>query len=772
MLQRRFFLTAWTCIGVCTCTVAGAAVDQDSGSDQSPLTRLEEVLVTGTHIRGVEPAAPIIVIDEAAIESSGFQSLGDVIRTLPQSFGGGMNSTVVGATGTQNLNQYTGSSSANLRGLGSEATLTLVNGHRLAYSDDLSAVDISLIPLPAVDHIDVITDGASAIYGSDAVAGVVNVVLKRRYNGVNASATIGDSTEGGGLSQRYDLLGGGSWNTGNALVSYEYRHQDPVLAHQRSFVSPSVSQSTLLPNQKLNSIFAALDQAVGSRLDLFFQGLGTVRSSDQAIDFGPYTPGSVAYTDATVKQFGISAGGTADIGAGWHTTLAVDRARNSSRAPQNTLQDDVLSDLIDQNFVSGLTQVELGADGPLLHLPTGAVNVALGGSYRRETFAILQYDVLFGSSYADINTARHVQSAYVEADVPLVAPSDSRSGLESLALTLAGRYDRYSDIGHSSTPKIGLVYRPTADLELKASWNKSFRAPSLAQENYVDSAYLLASLDPGSPLILERFGGNPALQAETATSGAINVSYAPAWLEGFNGQATYYHISYRNRIEVPIQDAAPLSNPYDAPFVQRNPSAAELASIVANSQFFNYSGGNFDPATVAALVDDRYSNALKQHASGADLLLSYRQPTPVGAFTWSLNGAYLKLDQQPTASSPTQTLSSTIFNPPDFKARAGVTWERGELSATAHLNYVGGSKDPATSPEFKIDSWTTLDVQAAYVTDKSFWPSARLSVENLFDRHPPFTGPHSGSPPGFQFDSTNTSALGRFISLQVYKEFH
>src|SRR6185369_12943879 len=100
-----------------------------------------------------------------------------------------------------------GASTLNLRGLGSGATLTLLNGHRLAYNVTNPAVDVSAIPLEAVERLEIVADGASALYGSDAVAGVANVVLKRDYAGLSTSARFGASTDGGNSQQQYSVVG-------------------------------------------------------------------------------------------------------------------------------------------------------------------------------------------------------------------------------------------------------------------------------------------------------------------------------------------------------------------------------------------------------------------------------------------------------------------------------------------------------------------------------------------------------------------------------------
>jgi outer membrane receptor protein involved in Fe transport len=185
------------------------------------------VVVTGSHIRGAQPAAPIRNIDRDDIEQSGYAAVGDVVRSLPESYAGGQNPGVqTGAGATNEANQNTtNASSVNLRGLGSDATLVLVDGHRLVPDGLFEAPDISAIPLGAVQRIEVVTDGASALYGSDAVAGVVNFILRKSYDGVEFSQRVGGATEGGGLEQTYGMLGGQSWESGHVLASLEYDRQ-------------------------------------------------------------------------------------------------------------------------------------------------------------------------------------------------------------------------------------------------------------------------------------------------------------------------------------------------------------------------------------------------------------------------------------------------------------------------------------------------------------------------------------------------------------------
>ncbi len=125
----------------------------------------------------------MITLDRTAIQNSGYANTAELMRTLPQNFGGGIQPTTLGTLG-ESTNNISSASTLNLRGLGAESTLTLIDGHRIA-SDGFvgGVVDVSAIPLAAVDRVEVLTDGASAIYGADAVGGVVNFILRQDYDG-------------------------------------------------------------------------------------------------------------------------------------------------------------------------------------------------------------------------------------------------------------------------------------------------------------------------------------------------------------------------------------------------------------------------------------------------------------------------------------------------------------------------------------------------------------------------------------------------------------
>ena len=209
------------------------AADTDTNSDQ-----ISEVVVTGSLLRRQDTItpSPVTVISAEQIQNSGLTTVSDVVRslsadnsgTIPTAFGGGF---AAGASGVA------------LRGLTVNSTLVLVDGRRVAsyaLSDDgeRSFVDLNTLPLNAVDHIDVLRDGASSLYGADAIAGVVNIILRKTYQGAEVNAEAGTSQHGGGSTERISgTLGKGDLvnDNYNAYVDFEYQKDDRISVGDRGF---------------------------------------------------------------------------------------------------------------------------------------------------------------------------------------------------------------------------------------------------------------------------------------------------------------------------------------------------------------------------------------------------------------------------------------------------------------------------------------------------------------------------------------------------------
>jgi outer membrane receptor protein involved in Fe transport len=207
---------------------AAPALAQDA-QDQSN-QQLETITVTGSNIRRVdiETSNPVITIDRAAIQKTGKLTLGDLVQQLPAVTGPNINPQINNSGGT-------GASSIGLRGLGSARTLVLINGHRFLSGDP------NAIPANMVERIEVLTDGASSVYGSDAVAGVVNFILRSDYQGAEFSTNYGISDKDDGQSKGYQFTFGQSSDKGSIMAGISYNKTDQVLAGHRKFSKNSVS---------------------------------------------------------------------------------------------------------------------------------------------------------------------------------------------------------------------------------------------------------------------------------------------------------------------------------------------------------------------------------------------------------------------------------------------------------------------------------------------------------------------------------------------------
>lgn len=215
--------------------IAGALQAQEAAP---AATELDTVIVTGTNIRGAEPAGNAVqVIGAEQIRDSGKATVGDFLRELPANFAGGvgMSDNVQGGQDSSVAgSNMTGGQGVNLRGLGALSTLVLVNGRRVASAGQYGDfVDISSIPTNAVSHIEVLLDGASAVYGSDAVGGVINIITKRSDEGAHTTVRLGSTSQGGGEQVQVGQTWGTRWDRGGLIAGYEFNGQENVLANDR-----------------------------------------------------------------------------------------------------------------------------------------------------------------------------------------------------------------------------------------------------------------------------------------------------------------------------------------------------------------------------------------------------------------------------------------------------------------------------------------------------------------------------------------------------------
>ena len=276
----RFALTA----GVAASFVnapAFAADDDDS-------TKLDRVEVTGLRIKRtqLEGAMPVTTVTREDIEKTGLSNIGDLLQELPSA----------GASLNTNFNNGgSGATTIDLRNLGSNRVLVLVNGRR--WVDNVgsglgSSVDLNTIPITIIERVEVLKDGASAVYGSDAIAGVINIITRRDFDGAQANATIGEFDEGDGRQELYDFSVGSSGSRASAFFNVTYYKQEAVFAGDRE-ISKEPQFGTGYGAYNFDSQIQAGTQvsATDSRCENHAIGTGPYTSTLTPITAGFFGPG-------------------------------------------------------------------------------------------------------------------------------------------------------------------------------------------------------------------------------------------------------------------------------------------------------------------------------------------------------------------------------------------------------------------------------------------------------------------------------------------------
>lgn len=764
--------------------------EEDAGRD--------EIIVTGTNIRGIAPeSSPVRTYNREDIQISGAATAQDFIQTLPQNFGGGSNADLFfGAPGDGNSGFNSGASgslgsSVNLRGLGSGSTLVLLNNHRLAPSSGIGDfVDISMIPASAIERVDVLTDGASSIYGADAVAGVVNFVLRDDFDGVESSLRYGTVTEGNLDEYRASITGGKNWETGNALVVYEFFSQTNLTAAERSFSQDAVLPNDLLPSQRRHSILASASQELTSAIEVFGD---LTFSSREATQLGTDASGNSFMVNPTSQNLNVSAGASWQASDTWYVDLTgtySDVRSEPERADPFPEQ---------REIDSGIWVMDAIASGTVFDLPGGDVKLAFGGHYRNEEFT--NFDVL--DDEVDREADRDVYAVFAEALIPIIGPDNAVPGIARLEINASGRFEDFSDFGSSANPKVGLLLAPFEDLRLRGSYSTSFNPPPLGRVGASDSNAIvlrtsltnaLLGLTPADPsiedvVLINVSGTGTSLQPETSRAFTAGFDFGKQWnRHSVAVSGTYFDIDFRQRLaSTPIPGGR---STFDAPNIAFSdpaalppgtvifmPTMTEINEVVDNVETLVTPLGD-DPLDAEIIsFASVVRNLSRTIVSGLDFDLSYNLDSDIGNFSLGLNGTYLdRFQQQAATTTPIVERVDTLFNPVGLRLRGRTGYAHDGLTLNVFVNYTDSYRTDSTVDGIPIDSWTTVDLSLAYDTRENLGDSIlkdtvfRISVLNLFDQDPPATP----SAPQFQifgFDPTNASPLNRFVAFELTKAF-
>lgn len=737
-----------------------------------------DVVVTGSRIRGGVVASPVIVRTAEAMRDEGQATLADVIRTIPQNFGGGQNPGIGSNVPAASAVNVGGGASINLRGLGSDATLTLLNGRRLAYNSSRQSIDVSAIPANALDRIEVVADGASAIYGSDAIAGVANIILRRDAQGLTTSARLGASTDGGNFEQIYGASTGGRWAGGGVILAYEFGRNTAIRSSDRSYARDRVPGLDLFPSLKRHSAVLSGHQALAPDVEISFDFLYNHRDSFSQF---PLTSGGTAAarraeqpSQSTTRAIAPSLRWSPGA---WRFEIAGSAGRDQVRYATNQFTGSQLTSRSFGCYCNDAQTVELSGNGPVFALPGGPARIALGIGYRNNRLVSLRGDNV--SQNVDENQdSRYV---YGEASLPLVGPAQAIPGLHSLVASAALRHEDYPGIDAVTTPKLGLIYAPIADIELKASWGRSFRAPTLFQRfqplviAVLPAAAFGATGVPASAGAFFLSGGRDDLRPERAQSWSTTMAVTPRFIDGLRAEISYFETRYTDRIVSPVTFVArALADPSYAAQIVRAPTPAALGALrAAAAQFVNSTGRPYDPANIVAVIDNANLNAGRQTVRGVDALMSYQREVGAGRLHASMSLGYIESDQQLTPTQPVVELAGAIFNPPSLRGRATLGWHQGGLRVTAAASHVGGVEDRRVSPAVDIDGLTQLDLTIRYrIGDRSIWWRGLdlvLTAQNILNAKPDPIA--TTLPYDTPYDSTNYSPFGRFLAFSVTKSW-
>lgn len=733
-----------------------------------------EIVVTGTNIRGViNPTIPIQKYGRQQIENRGFSTTPDFIRSIPQNFKGGS----AGASeegflnGQSGLTNYTSASAPNLRGLGSNSTLVLLNGHRLAGGTTGTIVDISLIPLEALERVDVLPDGAAAVYGADAVGGVVNFILRRDFEGAETTLRFDTVTKGSRQQLTLGQAVGANWSSGNILGSFQYVQADRLPSDERSATSAVPTPTDIFPQVRRFEGLVSVRQSLSPDLEIFADVLGSSQRQERR------TTDTNQQQDNRVRSEFWSVNG----GIRWRPTSEWTIEANGLYSSSDTTLRVFFTPPSAAGYVNGtintinnasLYEGNLKADGTLFNLPGGEVRLAIGGTYRHESGGETIPYIPAGGSYG-----RNAYAAFSEVLVPVVGRGNAVPGIAELTVSGAIRYDHYSDFGSTTNPKIGVSYAPIEGLRFRGSFGTSFRAPNGSELNGAGTTPFVlgfpgfAQPDGVARPTLVRVGGGVDLVPEEAEIWSVGFDFRPQFASGLRITGNFYDIDYRNRIIRPPFNTSALINPdVFGTLITRFANPAEAQAYVNNiialgGTFTDFTGAGVGAARYAYSLSITNASVVKQR--GADLAIQYIWTR--GADTFNLGVEAAIIDRIRTAfcdTCATTDLVDTFGQPLNLRLRAQAGWTGRNLSVNLAATYADDYRDTSAVPPQPIDSWLTFDLNARYAPPAIPGLSLGISVTNLFDADPPRTAS------GFnriRYDSANADVIGRVVSFQLRK---
>ena len=775
------------------------AENKKASRSEAAKDRLSEMVVTGTHIRGLESiGSPTMTITREEIDQTGYATVQDLMASLPQNFNGLTPIGLLGENGTTiRGTNFTNSTAIDLRGLGPESTLTLIDGNRVAGNIEGRAVDISLIPLSMVERIDIITGGASAIYGADAVGGVVNIVLRHSYDGADTQVDYGGTRKGGDRLELSQIFGR-EFDRSGFVLGYEFSRDSAFDIVRTGLVAQTAAGLVLrsqdvVPADRRHSVYLAGHFDPNESIQFYGESSYVHKTQESFNDevFPAFDFEGKGRTQQSTSEYSGKLGVKIGLRGSWKLDVSGSASVLENSAATNN--DDVFGGAAFSsdyaiNTRSALTSFSAIADGEVANVGGIRIRGAIGAETRRETLTDTPVATSIGGNIPFVQ--RRINSAFAELNIPLVQ-NGPRAGLHSLELSLAARDDHYSDFGNAFNPQASLVWQPYEGLNVRGAFAKAFRAPDLYSLNVPPNVNLGTETvatpgnAAGTPLpALTADLGNPNLKPERATTWSTGFDYQFSAAPAVRLSFSYFHIDYNDRIQNPFRSSLIDSTLYPGSLLNLHPTAAQVQNYLALGPVqANQTGIAWDgnPQTLLSqipnliIADDRYQNLSIETLRVIDVIVESTWSIPLGTVKAGANITdTLSHRFKVTTDSPSGSLINQVGAPVGFRLRASAGLTQGAYGAFLFLNYLDSYQDQFTTPISRIASWTTLDMtlrfDSAQILERGPFSNITViaSVQNLMDRDPPRFGESTF---GLLFDPVNSNGLGRFISLRVGKKW-
>ncbi|NVM75362.1 iron complex outermembrane receptor protein [Duganella sp. SG902] len=713
---------------------------------------LQSIIVTGTYAknrRTVDTESPVDIIGTRELQASGSTELATVLgRVLP----------------SLNFPRPSGADAsdavrpAQLRGLSPDQVLVLVNGKRRHASAVVNVngtqgrgsapVDLNAIPLSAIDHIEVLRDGAAAQYGSDAIAGVINIILKKGAAGGEAEIGFGEYQERDG--KQVSLRGSTGFNLGEdgwVRIAIDAADRDPTNRAGADFRNPAdprygkVNQRFGDPETKPRVLFVNGQYRVSENTDWYaFANYGQRDTSAAATwrTFGrsPLYPEGFLPLENSKSTDAALVTGLRGEASGWRWDVSLNYGQNEFKLDlDNTVNLDLGANS-PTHFYAGklknsqsLLNVDVARDYPVEAF-TGPLTVALGAEYRREEYEIGAGDVASYSGtgaqgfsgFRAVNAgsnSRHNESVYANFEAEVTKQFSASAAL---------RHERYSDFGNTTSAKASTRYAFNEAVSLRATASSGFRAPSLAQQFYTITTTNFSVVNGvNTPIETGTFAvgsaaaaalGATPLKAEKARNYSLGVLLQPT--RNWTASIDAYRIDIDDRIAL-----------------SANMTLNQALKDTLARQGLLVGAGRY------------FTNAIDTRTTGVDILSTYRwESSKAGRFDFTAAYNHNKTSLEHVNANPAiltangltlidrQSINRITVGSPKDKFSLATDWTQGNWGARAVVTRYGSFTVPQNNAALDqtYDPQWVLDLSASVKLSKNWRLSA--GIDNVTDRYP------------------------------------